>query len=248
MLGHLRRFEGAADAEILADEVKLHEAQYALATEYGFSSWDAMTKHIAQSVPTVVGKVSKTDEGATVIAGLEKVGWGGAGIRENSAIASLVAVLNVMGEPISYDELMGFSGAAFRVQVHQPQWCPSAPCAPCAPCGFDCLAEAIKAMGMIGRVIGTRRMDSPDATEGEIAEAPRSSAFGVACAASVLGRGHLSGWLVLPGSFRRSLCANAHHAEGTWAHLPGAVAEWRREVRGMWSHGEGAAGRRRTAS
>ena len=143
VLRRLRRFEGADDGNVLAADVALHEAQYALAMEYGFPSWNALAEHIADSVPTKVRDVCRTD-GGTVIGGIEKVRWGGKGVRENSALAALGAALNVIGDPISYEELMGFSGAAFRLQVAQPQWCPSAPC---APCGFDCLEHILTVLG-----------------------------------------------------------------------------------------------------
>jgi len=160
VLRHLHRFENATDDEILAADVALNETQYALSMEYGFPSWDALKKHIDQSVPTKIGQVERTDDGATVIAGLEKVGWGGGGIRENSVIACLVAALNVMDEPYSYEELMGFSGAAFRLHMAQPRWCPGSAC---APCGFDCRAEALKAVGYAGKIITTNRQGKQNA-------------------------------------------------------------------------------------
>lgn len=44
VLRRLRRFEGADDSAILAGPLALHEAQYALAMEYGFASWNAMKR------------------------------------------------------------------------------------------------------------------------------------------------------------------------------------------------------------
>ena len=49
-----------------------------------------------------------------------------------------------LGEDFSYPYLMGTSGAAFRVQMHQPNWCPSAAC---APCGYDCVPVAMAVTG-----------------------------------------------------------------------------------------------------
>ena len=46
VLRHLRRFADATDAEILQASVTLSEAQYALAMEYGFPSWDAVKQHV----------------------------------------------------------------------------------------------------------------------------------------------------------------------------------------------------------
>jgi hypothetical protein len=42
----LHRFAKASDREILSAEVALHEAQFALAMDYGFKSWDALVKHV----------------------------------------------------------------------------------------------------------------------------------------------------------------------------------------------------------
>ena len=46
LLRHLNRFSHASDADILSAELKLNEVQFALALEYGFSSWDALKQHI----------------------------------------------------------------------------------------------------------------------------------------------------------------------------------------------------------
>ncbi len=42
----LRRFSSASDEEILAADVALHEAQFALALEYGFRSWQDLQSHV----------------------------------------------------------------------------------------------------------------------------------------------------------------------------------------------------------
>jgi len=44
----LNRFNHASDAHILASEVKLNEVQFALALDYGFSSWDSLKRHVEQ--------------------------------------------------------------------------------------------------------------------------------------------------------------------------------------------------------
>ena len=48
----LNRFINASVAEILGASLSLHEAQFALALDYGFSSWDALKKHVV--APPVV--------------------------------------------------------------------------------------------------------------------------------------------------------------------------------------------------
>src|SRR5512146_2658539 len=41
-----------------------------------------------------------------------------------SVMGSLAEALRVLGEPVSYEYLMGASGAAFRMQVHEDGMCP----------------------------------------------------------------------------------------------------------------------------
>jgi hypothetical protein len=77
-----------------------------------------------------------------VIRGLETARWG-AGEWENSPLGALAAALAAVGERVPYEFLMGVSGAAFRVQMFQPRWCPSAPH---PRCGFDCLEAAFAAL------------------------------------------------------------------------------------------------------
>jgi hypothetical protein len=56
---------------------------------------------------------------------------------------ALCSILLYMGDNVAYDDLMGWSGQAFRVQIMQPDWCPSAACA--GP-GFDTAAKADEAL------------------------------------------------------------------------------------------------------
>jgi len=53
------------------------------------------------------------------------LGWGITG--ESSFMAGLSEIMKFHGESYDYVDLMGFSGAAFRINIAQPQWCPSAP-------------------------------------------------------------------------------------------------------------------------
>ena len=76
------------------------------------------------------------------IPGLEQATWGRGG-RTNSVMACLSHALDVTGEKVSYEHLMGVSGAAFRLQVAQPRWCPSSPH---ANCGFNCIEPAMAAL------------------------------------------------------------------------------------------------------
>jgi len=45
-LRRLKRFADASDADIFAAKLTLTDAQYALALDYGFPSWDALKKHV----------------------------------------------------------------------------------------------------------------------------------------------------------------------------------------------------------
>jgi hypothetical protein len=56
---------------------------------------------------------------------------------------ALSSILLFMGDNVSYDDLMGWSGQAFRVQIGQPDWCPSAAC---AQPGFDTSKVANEAL------------------------------------------------------------------------------------------------------
>ncbi|TFG18467.1 MAG: hypothetical protein EU530_09290 [Promethearchaeota archaeon] len=53
------------------------------------------------------------------------LGWGISG--ESSFMGALARIMEYYNEYIDYIDLMGFSGAAFRINIAQPQWCPSAP-------------------------------------------------------------------------------------------------------------------------
>ena len=138
----LRRFDKASDEEILAADLALHEAQYALAMGYGFASWNAMKRHVEK----VTGRPSpvRRKNGRTYVTGLEKHPIGHDGEHENSMIACIAGVMASMNEDFSYEYLMGTSGAAFRVQMAEPNWCASAAC---APCGYDCVPGTMKTTG-----------------------------------------------------------------------------------------------------
>ena len=76
----------------------------------------------------------KREGNRVVIAGLEEAHIGAPG-HNNSVMATLYYAMNAAGEIITYEYLMGVSGAVFRLQVMQPEWCPSAPH---SYCGFNC--------------------------------------------------------------------------------------------------------------
>ncbi|MHA1112050.1 MAG: hypothetical protein ACTSRE_13160 [Promethearchaeota archaeon] len=53
------------------------------------------------------------------------LGWGISG--ESSFMGALARIMEYHNEYVDYIDLMGFSGAAFRINIMQPDWCPSAP-------------------------------------------------------------------------------------------------------------------------
>jgi len=141
----LRRFRQASDEKILSSDLALNEAQFALAMSYGFKSWPELKRHVesTRAGESVVETVR--DSGGTLLKGYEEIDWGRSRQSiDNSFIRCLTHVLNAAGEEISYAELMGLSGAAFRVQVLQPELCPSAAC---AEVGIDCSEPALESVG-----------------------------------------------------------------------------------------------------
>jgi hypothetical protein len=64
------------------------------------------------------------------------------GDKESSPHAAQEAAMQAVGEATTYDDLVGVSGLAFRMQVHK-DFCPSSP-HPC--CGFRCVARSTQAL------------------------------------------------------------------------------------------------------
>lgn len=73
------------------------------------------------------------------IEGVEKLTWR----TNNTYMGALEAALRARGEDVSYAYLMGVSGMAFRLQLHE-EWCPSSPD---AGCGFNTTRIAVEAVG-----------------------------------------------------------------------------------------------------
>ncbi len=172
----LRRLASEDDAGIFAQSLALNEAQYALAMEYGFASWNALKRHVEK----MTGRPSpvRREKGRTYVTGLEKHPIGYDGEHENSVIAAITGVMASMGENFSYEYLMGTSGAAFRVQMAEPNWCPSAAC---APCGYDCVPGTMKTTGYRLVWIDTQREGKwlDDGVKEALQAVPRSVDNGV---------------------------------------------------------------------
>ena len=100
----LRRFKDAGDQEILAAEVALHEAQFALALEYGFDSWSDLVRHVrATQAPGVISL-----DAVRARAREEIPEYAGAGVP-----LGLVAALNHAGADIDFMDFVATSGWAF---------------------------------------------------------------------------------------------------------------------------------------
>lgn len=116
----LNRLAHASDSEILSADLKLNDAQFALAMSYGLSSWDALQSHVrsVSSQPTV--PIVNRRDGEVWVHCIPKLRWPESG--RCTFIGAMVVALNRMGDPVTYDELMGLSGAAFRLCFAHPRW------------------------------------------------------------------------------------------------------------------------------
>lgn len=76
--------------------------------------------------------------------------------RDNTFMHCFELLLDALGRPITYDELMGMSGAAFRIQVHVDTWDASSP-DPLV--GYDCAAPVMAAVGMSYQVYYVPQQD-----------------------------------------------------------------------------------------
>ena len=116
-------------------------AQYGAASETGTMAAVVDTDYgwAFVSIKNLREKKEKEMGKQNVIEGVDRLQWGKG--QENTYIGALTATMRAIGEDVTYDYLMGVSGAAFRLHF---QWCPSSPD---ATCGFDCSTPALKALG-----------------------------------------------------------------------------------------------------
>ncbi len=87
------------------------------------------------------GWVTEPDEQARVIEGVRALSFAA---HMCSVMGALKLALEIAGDDVAYAFLMGASGAAFRLQIAHPEWCPSAPY---SGVGFDCIPHAAAAIG-----------------------------------------------------------------------------------------------------
>jgi hypothetical protein len=163
------------------------------------------------TVTPVLPRVRRVDD-KTWIAGIDELaGWGKG--EENTFIGSLRASLAARGERVSYDRLMGVSGAAFRLQIARPRWCPSAPD---ATVGFDVSQTALGAFGYEASVHHTLTDDAtPEQYRSSLAAVLESVENGQPAVA--IGLGSDMDWGVITGYDDRAfVCRTYDNPEGDY--------------------------------
>jgi len=117
VLRHVHRFSQASDDHIFAAHVSLTECQFALAQEYGFTSWQALRRTVQQFN---IGDDYQPDAGSNMLM-LPDVPPGlGKGDRYAAAFCMLFTYL---GSHVDYQTVLGDSGLAFILQAdafHKP--------------------------------------------------------------------------------------------------------------------------------
>ena len=83
----------------------------------------------------------KVDDDAVIIENVGQLGWSFG--MENSFLGAVYRINEKFGQEVSYEDIVGLSGYAFRLQFFDG-WCPSSPD---ATCGKDVGAEILKKLG-----------------------------------------------------------------------------------------------------
>ena len=122
----LGRFSGASDGEILSASLSLHETQFAIALDYGSSSWNALKQRLEENRTPSTGQLIRQD-GRVWIDGILPLAYGQSGVTTYAG--ALEAALTATSHPYCYDDIMGYTGLAFRTRWYRrldtPGWCPS---------------------------------------------------------------------------------------------------------------------------
>lgn len=107
--------------------LKLHDAQFVLAREYGLPSWPKLVEHVEGRQPSA--RVLRR-EGRVWIDGVPRLRWGAS--PEPTYLGALEAAFRAGERPLDLTTLMGDSGLAFRLRWatrdHGQAWCGSGPC------------------------------------------------------------------------------------------------------------------------
>lgn len=114
-LRQLHRFAQASDTEILAADLSLHEAQSALARDYGFASWPQLTANVAAMI-----RQPDQDRRSrqVVIPGVPHANFD---IHWDMPVRAMGALLHFRGIGANSDELLAISGDAFAL-CHASHW------------------------------------------------------------------------------------------------------------------------------
>ncbi len=116
ILRRLHRFDGASDETILAASVKLAEAQFALAQDYGFASWPALRKAIPPQRRADFAPDARQD--AVILPDIPAGGMG-----HDRSTAGLTMLLEYLGAMVAHVTVTGDLGKAFIFQadaLHKP--------------------------------------------------------------------------------------------------------------------------------
>ncbi len=93
---------------------------------------------------------------------LEGVSGWFVGDQESSVHAAQAAVMQALGYTISYDDLLGVSGLAFRMQVSKDGFCGSSPH---SCCGYPCVDRAVQALPRQRQVYDVKPEDTAKVKE-----------------------------------------------------------------------------------
>ncbi|MCK4857518.1 MAG: hypothetical protein KAT58_06095, partial [candidate division Zixibacteria bacterium] len=93
----LHRFKEATDHEILETDLSLNEVQYALAMDYGFSSWADMKHHVESLAGKSLSGNLRREGNSVWIDGVPELVWGKSGAC--TFAAALEAALAVTDHP-----------------------------------------------------------------------------------------------------------------------------------------------------
>jgi hypothetical protein len=156
-LRRLKRFAGAADSEILSASVALTEAQFALAMDYGFSSWGDLRQAVLRVRP-VAGADAPPSPRARRLADPPAGGEG------NRIARAYQMALTCCGVECDYNAVAGDSGLAFILQSDSGHT-PFGADVPALDLGWWPLDEwgAMLRLDFLGRVYGIqmRRLPLP---------------------------------------------------------------------------------------
>ena len=109
----LHRFSGQSDEDILSATIKLTEVQFALAVDYGFKNWEALTRHVNM----LAGGIAFKDPRAA------SMRFTGDVARDDTCAMAMTVALRAMGIPADDARVRLLAGNGFA-----PDLRPAEPC------------------------------------------------------------------------------------------------------------------------